>query len=93
VQPHGEPARRARGALTIAALEENLMRPLPETLALVVPPHEVRRRCKPFDVFRLQGNLKIGRLKQAIGLRPGLLLECLPCALVQSQAHPALPEW
>ena len=41
-----------RGAFAVAALEERPMRPFPESLAGVLPPHEIGGRREPFEVLR-----------------------------------------
>ena len=51
------------------------MRPFPERLALVLPPHEVGGRRESFEVFGFQRGFAIGGLEQPIRVRPCPLLE------------------
>ena len=51
------------------------MRPFPDGLALVLPPHEVGGRRESFEVFGFQRGFAVGGLEQPVRVRPGPLLE------------------
>jgi hypothetical protein len=75
LQFHGEPECRSCGAFGVAALEEGPMHPFPDSLAFVLPPHEVGGRREPFEVLGFQRGFPISCLEQPIRGRPSSLLE------------------
>jgi hypothetical protein len=69
-------------AFSVAELSPRLSLGAPkqhfQSLAVVLPSHEICGRREPFEVFGFQWSFTVGRFEQAIRLRPCVLLEGLP---------------